>query len=487
MNHAAILGLGLLQLTGMNDITQDNNNWLTMGGKDPYVWVNVQQVDEAVKGILIDYEIKNAPKEYGTEVYYSTNLHSFSEQFKQYFKIKNKPQNLLYVPLDLINQEQLQSFRLDFDQCSGCQVKINKMLMIGVDEQLQLGAYQPAGYQSKLEQKVIITRPDGKQLSISEPFIWKVPPENTKSVTGLMLKYQIRDFPDFYRPQVYYSTNLHLFSETFKYEFSIKGQAENTLFIPFDLLEDEALRAVMLNFEDCPGCRIELSAFELVDTSESSELVTFIPEDYQSHREQKQQNLSTKGMRLQLEDFTLKDFKIMGNNQIEVTGLEPRMDSPALELPINEFAGVYLRLKVPAAQKTGMYINLDWNTSRYGHRKKMVTRWVGNDEKLAELFVPFEPISGEQWLNYFWIRFEPSLGDKYSVEEIMVIPKRNKQMFAEFTPSIANFPGGTSTPVGLITGGIKRMLQDWVFTLIYALLLAGVVFFLIIGLKKVAR
>ena len=474
MISAAIIGLGMLQLAGTNDITVKNNDWLVLGKKDPYIWINAPQVDGDAKGVLIDYQIADAPKKYGTEVYYATNLHSFSEKFKHYFNITTQAKNLIYVPVDLINDEFLKVFRLDFDQCAGCRIKFNQITLVGEDDLANVSSYQPVDYQSKIEQKKIIIDPDGKQLALSDPYILKILPEGKENAKGLLIKYAIKDAPSSYQALLYYSTDLHLFSEELKYKFNLQRQSENTLFIPFDLIDGEKLRALMLDFKECPGCQIQLSSVELIDKDKIDEYAQFKPADFQSHFDTKKENISSKGMRIALEDFRLKDLALVAKKKLKVVGHEPRLDSPPLELSIEKFAGIYLRFKVPDAQKTGMYINLDWNTARYGHRKKMVTRWSDINNNLAEMFIPFDPISAEQWLKYFWIRLEPQMGDEYIVEEVLIIPQQNRQEFADLTPSLANFPGAISSKLGIIKGGIKRMLEDWGFLLIYTLILISV-------------
>ncbi len=471
MNSAAIIGLSLLQLAGVNDITINNGDWLSLGEKDPYVWMNVPQTEQQPSGVLIDYQITKAPEEYAVEVYYSTNLHSFSEKFKHYFELTTKPNNQLYIPVDLINDESLQVFRLDFDQCNGCKVKLNKMILIPEAEAADLAQYQPLDYESKINQKRLITAPDDRQLPLGEPFIWKSLPESAKNAKAVLIEYQIKDAPTSYRGDLYYSTNLHLFSESLKYSFELSERSENSLLVPIDLIDGENLRAIMFDIKDCPGCRMQLKKVELLDQTAMQSYEQFIPADYQSHLADKKQNISANGMRIALQDFSLKDLQLLGNNKVKVTGIEPRLDSPPIELKINDFAGLYLRLRVPASQKTGMYIDIDWSTNRHGHRKKIVSRWSGPNQETAQLFIPFDPISAERWLKYFWVRFEPQLGDEYSVEEILIVTKDKRQEFQDLSPSLANFPGAVSSLPGLIKGGIKRMLKDWGFLIVYGLIL----------------
>ncbi len=301
--------------------------------------------------------------------------------------------------------------------------------------------------------------------------------EAEKDARGVLIRYEMSDFPEGFRSELFFETDLHGIEEKFKYPITLKGQKFNQLYIPLDMYEEEELTAIRWDIDECEGCRFKITEISFVESASDQRYDTLIPNSYQPLTFVTQNQLGGNGQDYIIQDFHISGFEHLGGNVLKVKTEDPFIVSPLLDFPLSQLAGVYFRLGVPPTQNGALHFRLGWRTYKFGYRNRTVFRLQNGNDKYIEVFIPFNPLSGEKLLRKFHLRFEPDIGDVWTFETIRLIPFDQMSDYRKFEPAaIANFPGVRSDWANILKGGFRKMVQDKFFFSFYLFVLLAVVY-----------
>jgi hypothetical protein len=211
-----------------------------------------------------------------------------------------------------------------------------------------------------------------------------------KSIQGLFLSLSLTGTSASQPMQLFIATDRHGWSEALSFRFTPNPNGK--IFLPFRFYgkgkafrEDASLMNVRLDVGECDACVLKVRQALLVQ-GPSAELLAMVPVDLIEPDVPVPMamaaDISQKG------DWVLRDIDRDGEGLFRVSGGDPYLISPKLNVPLSQVKGVQFRIEFPG-QSGYRKMQLFWSSySHHYEEERSIWFKAALENGIADLFIP---------------------------------------------------------------------------------------------------
>ena len=335
---------------------------------------------------------------------------------------------------------------------------------------------------------------EGSRLHVSgpDPYITFEPYRSESSGRFLLFNLHIENLPDnldavpfelFFSalsPAPHAKTNDLVFDPRYRVRLSVarpEFQSGETWFavpLPDDRPPSSQLR---LDFERCADCSIEVLSHPKVVLSAPDDMtIAKITRIYNGVNK-----LDKEGLTLPLTNWELHDME--GDlRSLSVTGLDPFMISPVIDISTKDLAGIAVTLsRTQVANSDYLDFQLFYATEHHGFRAdaSALVRVKAQTSNQYRFFIPLNHLSEEQPADHIVerIRFDFLPEESANLWRVKAVKAINRAQMADYQPltppQILINKQQRAGKRQLLVNVMKKIINDTAFTLFYLLLLAS--------------
>lgn len=292
-----------------------------------------------------------------------------------------------------------------------------------------------------------------------------------KDVAGIDWDIEAHGKPDALSMQMFWTTSAHGCGEGFSFRFT--SSSRGGFFIPFTgydpkavFADDVSLVNVRLDFEQCANCMIAVRRAQWIGQATTEQSVR-IPEDliYPVTPHPIAPDFAHKGT------WTLNGITTTDNGRYRISGGDPFMVSPHLNVPLSMVRGIYFRLKFPG-QSGRRTMQLYWNSYSQDYDEKRSIWFLAEiTHEVLHAYIPLQGIRPNDLLKTIRLDFYDAPGRSFQVLAARLVDAAGSDDLVAFTPKQIMYASGRRASASALVADILRRLgMDKGFMIAWALI-----------------
>jgi hypothetical protein len=331
------------------------------------------------------------------------------------------------------------------------------------------------------------------QVAGDDPFVFSDPlPETHTKNKGFFLRIALSPKVAEHKLQCYWETAGMPFSEVNSFHFVLRGNQEQyQVFLPlyfFDTLKH--IQRIRFDLDPKTDSLLTIVSFGVVHRV-SSPLLAFIPEDLDMLIQDSSVILSPPVVPRQPgklhidETWALHDIEQADDGRLRITGKDPYLESPALDLDVSLVQGVYLRIlsnNSSAPCKMQFFWKsylLDYPVERRSFNEKdSYWFWMEFNRGFGEVYLPLNVADPENYIKAIRLDFASCQNMEFTIQQIAFVGNESSKLLSHLPRQIAYKNMAAIPETGksgeYVVKWRKNIFLDRVFWEVYLTLLIGV-------------